>query len=257
MKPSNPGLELVGACFEKCGLGFGVAPKPLSAIILCEGLNYKDMKKGRTACPVIVSFFKRKNEKMLEEAYLSMVKNPDHGRNQIFSFFGKTIEEYSTSLEKAIQKRDFSHVDVSYALSFVLARHGVKVPYVVPVHTHHGERAVLVCEKGNHCFVIATSPDSTKETERMLEEFNGYLAHPKYKDVHRFLHEKDTMYLSVTLLHLQTPVRKGLTYQMEAWVIPYLLSKGDPRNFLEHVAGENLHEFLESAHGYKAPKNIK
>ena len=252
MTMCKPSLQLMEACFEKCGLGLGGAPKPLPLLALCLGDNFSKLQQQKQHCPVAGEFMKKCQDCVeRKDCFWAKMRVPEELAAEFKAYFGDGVIQFSHQLEslgKGISEKD---VRLEFPVAWLLAHYGWNVPTALPFSATDRDVNVIVATKGHQSLIIApvvgdgmestaeTAILSFHETIKESEEFSGL------RDA---LGNSTLSSVGVLLMKdITTPPVRGSTYAwlIAAYVLPYLLRCDDIEGFLSSVNGVPREAFLQ------------
>lgn len=249
-----PALELIEACFEKCSLGLGGQPKPLSALALCIGDNFRKIQRQEQACPVPRALMSSCQECFeRNDCFWEKLKVPEQLAQELKAYFGDGVNQFSHQLEALAKGGDPKTVQIEFPLTWLLARYKWDVPTAIPLSAPDRDVNVLVAYKGHQSMVVA--PVVGEGLEDMAD--TAVLSfHEHIKEGEEFQPLRD-IFSNSTVSNLSVlltkdlgipPVRAGAySWLISAYVFPYLLRSDDIEGFLSTVNGVSREEFLQVA----------
>ncbi len=248
-------LQLIEACFEKCSLGMGGPPKPVSALALCMGNNFHKLQRQEESCPLAREFIKKCQAcGERNDCFWDKINSPNEMAAELKAYFGEQVMSFSHQLENYLQGGDPKEVRLEFPLTWLLAHYKWDVPTAFPLSAPDREINIIIANKGHQSMAVAplVGENLGEMGETAILSFHEHVKEgEEYGELRELFQNTTVSNLSVLLTKdLKMPPVRGGSYSwlIAAYVFPYLLRCDDIEGFLSDVNGVEREEFLQIAH---------
>lgn len=255
MAMCSAALQMMEACFEKCSLGMGGAPKPLSALALCMGDNFHKIKRQEAACPISREFINRCQQcSERSDCFWEKTETPAVLAEELKGYFGDQVVNFSHQLETWLKGGDEKEVRLEFPITWLMAHYKWSVPTALPLSAPDRDVNIIVGKKGHQSLAIAPLVgDGLEEMgEGAIHSFHEHVKEgEEYESLRTLFRESSLANLTVMLRkELDVPPVRGGSYSwlVSAYAFPYILRSDDIEAFLSSVNGVSREEFLQIAH---------